>query len=412
MRVTKFLAAAVVLVAVVITAGFAAASISDDGYRVDLRMPSAAGIVIGSPVSIAGNDVGEIVGLKVNGDQAVVTITVDDQHAPLHAGSLATVEWRAVLGERTIAIRPASPNNPVVPTGGSIDARPQVSVQDLLETLDEPTRRRVSGLVKQLDSTLQGSESDVNKTIETAGPTMQAMSEVLGAIGKDGPAIRHLVTRLKDMSSVLASRDNKIANVVQDLGSLMDRVANEQMSLTEASKRLPRTLSETRKNLEKVPAAADEVEPLLDELEPVTARLKSVSGDLQPVLRDLRPTVHDLRPTLRSASGLLKHTPSFVDTASTTVSGLKRSFTRLTPALRFLRPYTPELAGWLANWNSVFGPYDSIGKYLHGSVETSALGPTALPGHGKLPGFEYVGEPMPGEIGGQPWKDAHGDGMK
>ncbi|KAA9153977.1 MCE family protein [Amycolatopsis acidicola] len=401
--------AAAVVIAVV--AGYTLWPKGNDGYEVRLVMPSAAGLVGGAPVRVNGVDVGQVADIAAKDNQAVITVKLDNTHAPLHSGSTAWVETRSVLGERNIEIQPGPATNPAVPSGGLVEARPQVNVEDLLEALDPQTRQHVSGLVQQLNTTLAGSQNDVNATIHAAGPTVEALGEVLGAIGQDGPAIRELVTKLNGMTSTLAQRQDQLSGTVRNLASVAETAADQQEQLTSALSQLPATLSAAKTGLDKMPAAADATQPLLDDLRPVADKLPGVANDLGPLLTDLRPTIADLRPTLDSANTLLDYTPGLLDAVHNTAPGLNAAVQGLAPTLKYWRPYTPELAGFLANWGSVFAAYDSVGHYIRGLVVLSPTSANSLPVN-SLPGFTRQVAPKPGEAGGQPWTDANGEGMR
>ncbi|WP_027927871.1 MlaD family protein [Amycolatopsis benzoatilytica] len=411
LRRRLFVLGAVVVIAAAALTAYSWWSRDTGGYRVRLVMPSAAGLVGGAPVRANGTDVGQIQSIEAKDNQAVITVSIDAAHAPLHTGTTAWVETRSVLGERNIEVKPGPAANPAVPDGGLVEARPQVNVEDVLEVLDPQTRSHVDSVVKQLDQTLKGREPDLNATIKTAGPTVQALGQVLGAIGHDGPAIHELVGKLSDLTKVLAQRQDKLRNTVGNLAVLAGRAAGQQEDLANALSALPATLQDAKAGLDKMPGAADAAKPLLDDLRPAADKLPSVAGNLGPLLQDLRPTIADLRPTLDAASTLLNYTPGLLDSVHNTAPGLNTAVQGLAPTLRYLRPYTPELAGFLANWGSVFADYDSTGHYINGLVVASPTSVNGLPVH-SLPGFTRQIAPVPGEAGGQPWSDANGEGMR
>ena len=78
----------------VITAAFALAvvavgiaTIGDNTYSFDVVTPAADGLVKGSEVRIGGQNVGKVTALGVEGDQARLSLEIDDDSAPLHAGT-------------------------------------------------------------------------------------------------------------------------------------------------------------------------------------------------------------------------------------------------------------------------------------------------------------------------------------
>lgn len=409
MRKITVALAAVAAGAVVGVGAYLASSSSHD-YSVKLVMPEAIEIVNDTPVQVDGRPVGRVTDVDVKNDKAIVTASVDSPTAPLHAGTSTVVEWRSILGERYIELTPGPKSNPTLPSGALIEAsKPQVTVDDLLQTLDAPTRKHVSSLVQRLQSTLSHREPDVNATLKTAGPTADALGQVLSAVGQDGPAIRQLVTDVHQVTSQLAARGGNLAGVVNDLGTITGEAVDQQRQLARAVRELPSSLSAAKKTLDKVPDATDAATPLLNDLAPATSKLKSVSTNLNPVLHDLSPTLNRLRPTLQSANELLRSTPEFMDKTHGTLPELTTVTDQVSPAVRFLRPYTPEFAGWAANWGKGFSYVDASGMMGKLNVSTGTIEQADLTPQG-LPILQNTGtNRAPGANANQPWTDANGD---
>src|SRR5687767_15699 len=66
-----------------------------DKYEITAEFSSASQLVEGNEVTIGGVGVGMVdrIDLGSNG-QALVTFSVDEEHAPLRRGTTATVRWR------------------------------------------------------------------------------------------------------------------------------------------------------------------------------------------------------------------------------------------------------------------------------------------------------------------------------
>jgi len=411
MRRAKWVAAALVL-ALAAGAGVVALSGSDD-YELNVVMPSAGQTFVGAAVVINGQQVGEVTELGVIDDRALVTVNLDEAAAPIRAGTKARITWESVIGAQVVELLPGPERNVALPSGKQIVSDIEsVQVSDVLAALDGPTRERLQGLVRQLDLTLSGREKQLRHTLQTAGPAIQGVGEVLRAVGEDGPAIRQLVTQLRTMSSELAARDDHLARAVGNVDRMTAQVAGQEDQLKAALRELPATVHEGTRTLRKVPGTVDSLAPLLTDVRPATRRLPATARNLSPVLSELRDTVSVLKPTLRSADVLLGRTPQLLDSAHATVPGVTAAVDEVQPAVAYLRPYTPELAGWLSNWVSIFGSEASNGRniaraLITGSGTSWTDNPGALP-----PGAKQDPRPAPGSIAGQPWVDANGDGVR
>ncbi|TWH00873.1 phospholipid/cholesterol/gamma-HCH transport system substrate-binding protein [Nocardioides sp. J9] len=394
----------------VATAGVVTAA--DDDYTLDVVLPAATNLVAGSEVEIDGATAGRVKELQTRDGKAVVTVALEDDHAPLHDGTTARVSYKALLGERILELFPGKDAAPELPDGalveGSVD---RVELDQVLAALDKPTRTRLKSLLDRLETTLDGKERDVRSTLESLGPAVEALGQVLEAVGKDGPAIRKLVTRLSTLMSTLDERDGELASTVSDLSRATGTIAANRSQLSKALADLPETLAVAKSTLDDVPATVDEATPLLEALAPGMEQLPGVAKQLEPVLRDLRPTIAQLRPTLASARSLLELTPALLDGADSVLPQANQVLADLGPAVTYLRPYTPELVGWLANWGSAAANYDSNGHYLRAFITEGTTSLNHNPGI-VPPGITRKLTRLPGESEGQPWTDAHGSEMQ
>lgn len=400
-------AAAVVLVAT--TVGLAWPR---DDYLLQVHMPTAAGTFVGARVTIAGQEVGKVTEVGVLGDKARVTVTVDDANAPMPSGTTARTNWSSVIGVRTVELLPGPDKNPDLPSGHAIPAKAErVELDDVLATLDAPTRKRLKSAVAGLRRATEGNEANLNETLKTAGPAVGALGEVLRGLGEDGPAIRALVANLHQLTSTLSNRRAELSGTVRNLSDLVGSAAGQQGQLKAAVGEVPSTAKAGSKMFGRVPAAVDAAAPLLRDLRPATERLPAIARDLRPVLTELRPTVDALRPTLASAQTVLRYTPDLLDSAHATVPGVRDAVGSARPAVSFLRPYTPEVIGFLSNWTSLFSGKNASGHFGRALVVESSTSVTDNPGV-LPPGTELDPRPAPGSLAGQPWTDANGDGIR
>lgn len=413
MRALAALGTGAAVLAGVAVGGYAMAGGAGAGdYEVQVAFPNAANLVDGSPVQVKGRNVGEVTSLVARDGQAIVRVAVGDEYAPLPTGTTAWVEWKGAIGERIVQLAPGPESNPNVPYGGMIDGgMEQVEVDQLLAALDRKTRTRLSSLLRQLDTTMAGREPGIQATLRAAGPAVQALGEVMQAVGRDGPAIRDLLNQLDRMSAVLAAREDELRQTIGNLTEATGAAAQHHRDLRAGLRELPPTLRTAQRTLDRVPEASAGARRLLDAMKPAAARLPSFARNLSPLLREARPAINQMRPTLVATQRLLWYTPALLDRGHDTLPGTTRAIRQSVPAMGFLRPYTPEAIGWLTNWATAFSPVDSQGHYWHAQAATSGTGSNDNPGV-LPPGVSQNPEPAPGSAEGQPWTDANGDGMR
>lgn len=408
----RTLITALVGATVLTVGGWALAEASDD-YELTVVLPNATNLIEGGSVMREGFEAGSIEDISVSGSRAKIRMSLDDEFGPVHEGATVTVDWKASLGERLLSIKDGAERNAEIPAGGMITGKQAAPVEfdQVLSALDPPTRARMNAMIRKLKATLGGSESDINATVREAGPALRAIGEVLRGVGSDSEAIRQLAVQLNATMGIIAERDGDVEAIVNALADSTSATVGQRRELGEILRKLPRTLDRADTTLREVPGAVDKAAPLLDDLASATKRLPSMARNLRPVLADLRPTIRDLRPTLDSLSGLLRHTPGLLDSGRSAAPGVSAAFEGIAPALDFLRPYTPEAAGWLSNWASATANYDANGNLGRIFIQTGLEATNVNPGI-TSPGVEQRPDPMPGELSGQPWTDAFGGGMR
>src|ERR1700759_5371642 len=151
-RTPIVIASAVVLLILVAAAVFVP---NAHQYKLQILMPSAEGTFEDGKVLIAGQIAGRIDDLSVLDNKALVPVSIEKQYAPLHAGTTARVDWKAVVRARVLELLPGPASNPPLPSGSRVVSTiDRVELDNVLAALDAPTRAHVNSLVEQLDRTL------------------------------------------------------------------------------------------------------------------------------------------------------------------------------------------------------------------------------------------------------------------
>src|SRR5205823_5683501 len=110
--------AAVVLVGIVLFGG-------SGSYKVYAYFDTAGQLVKGNVVQVGGHVAGKITDIELtNSSQAKVTMEVDDDVAPLHEGTQATIRQGSLSGiaNRYVSLQPGPNNAAKIGDGGKIGA--------------------------------------------------------------------------------------------------------------------------------------------------------------------------------------------------------------------------------------------------------------------------------------------------
>jgi phospholipid/cholesterol/gamma-HCH transport system substrate-binding protein len=141
-------AVAVIVVAVLLFSG------GSSSYTVKAKFINASQLVKGNLVQVAGVKAGSVKKIEVADDgQAIVTIQIDEDFAPLHEGTRATIRQASLSGiaNRYVELSlPGTPKNGRQPreiaegkTIGVENTTTSVELDQLFSVFDPPTREAV-----------------------------------------------------------------------------------------------------------------------------------------------------------------------------------------------------------------------------------------------------------------------------
>ena len=270
-------------------------------------------------------------------------IHLDDKHTPLREGTTARIDWQSLPGERIVQVSPGPRTNAALPDGAMITATtPRIELDQVLSALDPNTRAAVRRIVPGFDEALAGHEEDLGATLEAAGPALHAATDVLSAIGSDGPALQTLLTAVRDLAERLVERRDSVRGIIDGFDRNLAQTAKKAEDLAAGLDELPATVRAADSVLGKVPAATAAALPLLRDLRPAVEALPAAAADLRPFLAELRPALAELRPALASLAAVLGETPGLLDKAHAVVPPVTGVLSSLLPVLDYLRPYTPK----------------------------------------------------------------------
>lgn len=380
------------------------------GTRVGFVFPDAANLIPGGRVEVDGTQVGSIADIEVRDGRAVVWADIEEDQ-PITSAATAAIEYRALLGERVLRVDPGDAETAM--RSGTIvaDNLGRVELDQVLNTLTPEVRADLQTVLDRAGLVLDEHGRDANDTLAAAGPTVDALGRILAAIGNDGPALQDLVVELDELASELVTEREALASTVTGLQDAMGSLAGQDRQLAAALDELPTTLSSAEETLEAVTPTVDVARPVVQDLRPVADRLPQVASDLAPLLRDARPLTSELRAATPDLVRTLNSSPALLDELQALLPGLNRAGDALLPAVDFLRPYTPELVGWLSNWGSIGSGYDQNGRYARIWVNAGPGNVNEAPWE-EPPLVRRNPYRLPGELEGQPWTDAFGSEVR
>jgi phospholipid/cholesterol/gamma-HCH transport system substrate-binding protein len=372
-----------------------------DDYRVSLTLDNAGQLVKGNQVKVAGRPVGLVESIELQDDaRARVEVSIEDDIAPLHEGTVMTLRATSLTGiaNRYIALEPGRNDRPEIPDGGEVraeDGREAVDLDQILNTLDPQTQRDLQALVrnaadafadKPADRATLAAARQANAGLEALNPAVTQFSLTARALMRDQADLERFIVRsaqvVEDVSERPEHLDPLVGNALGTVGAL----ARESVALESSLRRLPPTLRKTNTTLVNLRGTLEDVRPLVHDARPAAPLLSDALDELRPLVRDARPVVRDARTTiaregtgadllgvLRGLTRLSREAvPAFDSTVATVTDAL--------PIVREVRPYVPDVVGGLFNGfgGTTAGYYDANGHYARISFQGSTVTLTGL----------------------------------
>jgi phospholipid/cholesterol/gamma-HCH transport system substrate-binding protein len=389
------IAALIAITAAAVFAAYLLLGGGGGGYQVKARFANASQIVKGNLVQVSGLPAGKVEDIKLTPDgQAELTLSIDDDYAPLRRGTLATVRQASVSGvaNRYVDLRLPGQKEPTIPDGGVIEQDSTTTAVDLDEvfnTLDPKTRRDLQQVIKGSANQHRGRGDQMNAGLLYLNPSLQASSRLFRELDADSKLLERFVVSSSDLVTDLADRRDDLAGLVDHLATTTTAIGSEQAALADAIEQLPPFMRRANTTFLNLRAALDDLDPLVEDSKPVAKKLRPFMDELRPLARDARPTFRDLAEILsrpgadNDALELTRLQPKLRDATVREVeaNGKERqaAFPAITravkdsaPLVASVRPYAPDALGWFDDF-SHSGIYDALGAASRVGVHASAF---------------------------------------
>lgn len=323
-----------------------------DHYEVRAVFPTAQNVRDGTPVRIAGIDVGEVTAIEplaaaeppgqtaragagpstIAGARAqaaaVLTMRIADAGRPLRTDTTFKLRPRLFLeGNFFVDVQPGSPSAPEADDGFTfpIDQTANtVELDQILTTLQADVRRDFQVLLDQLGNALveYGGAEGFRELYRTSAPAYRYTSEVNEAIlGTEPGDLRGMLRGLSRVFRGLSRNEEALQDLVTNLRTVTGSFARQDQALGEAIVELPRVLeaaepayANLNSSFPAVRAFAIEALPGVRStppaIEAATPFVRQVRGLVSR--RELRGLVADLRPTVPQLARLSRQTEAFL----------------------------------------------------------------------------------------------------
>jgi phospholipid/cholesterol/gamma-HCH transport system substrate-binding protein len=380
---------AVVVVAVLLLSG-------DGGKEYRVQLINAGQLVNGDDVQIGGRRVGSIEDISLTDHNlAQIKIKVDSDFSPLHEGTTAIVRATSLSGiaNRYLALTPGPNSAPALPDNAILRTDKTTSIVDLdqlFNTLDPKTRAGLQNVIQGSATQFDKKGPQANAAAKYFNPALSTSSALINEVLSDQQTFTNFVIDSSKLVSTVAQRRGDLTNLVTNTNATAAAIAAENQSLAQAIGLLPGTLRKGNTTFVNLRATLGDLDKLVAASKPVAPKLAPFFKTLRPLLQEARPTVQDLSLLIRTPGpnndliDILHKTPTLAQqfgvSSQLTITSLQKS----QPVVTYIRPFTPELIGWIRDFGQGASAYDANGHYARIQPIFNAFSFTDNPAGGTL----------------------------
>ncbi len=290
------------------------------GFEVRATFANSANIANNSPVRIAGVDVGKVVSSERDGNDTVITFTVDSSGQPLYEDAFATIRPRIFLeGNFFVELTPGTPGAAKLSSGDTIpvsQTATAVQIDEVLSALQSPVRADLSHLLESYGNALRHrptAAENANQLPEVRGVT--GAGALNGAFRYGGNAGRYsavvtnalLGTQQRDLSKLVASAGrtfSAFAANTEDLQGLITNFDTFTGALADQSTNLATTVHLLAPTLKVTHTSLVDLNKTLPPLRTYAIELRPAVAELPELISASKPWIAQVRPLLSGKEGL------------------------------------------------------------------------------------------------------------
>jgi virulence factor Mce-like protein len=375
---------------------------------------SAVQVTPTQEVRIGGRKVGTVSSVEEVDGQAIVKLSISDGGAwPLHRGTTARLRWGSTSGYalRYVELRPGPKSAPALKDDGllpRVQTTTPVELDRVYRIFRGRGRADLGAVVDELSATFGPRAKPLARALRESPAGLDQLAEVLDALGADERALRTLVVAGDRTASALAAREGQLGEVVGKAAQTFDEVATRAAAVRASLERLPATLDTSRSTLKRLDGSLVGLQALVGVLGPGATELRRMAPAARDAFAQLRAVAPLTARTLRRGTNAAPGLTRLLRTGTPFLPRLGSALDRFAPMAGCLRPYGPELAGFLSTWIGYTKNYDAQGHNARILVQAPPVpvgsplsAEQAVKAHGGA--LHYAMPRPPGLNAGQPW---------
>jgi phospholipid/cholesterol/gamma-HCH transport system substrate-binding protein len=306
-------------------------------YTVDAQFSSASAVTSGQgqTVNIAGVEVGQVGGVKLENGHAVVQMNIYKQYAPIYRNATVLLRPRTPLKDMYLELYPGTPSAGAIPNGGTLPigaTNPDINFSDILSSLDSDTRDYLLLLLADGAQSFRDTGNNGELPSPAAVASLRGVFKRFAPLNRDTAIFTRLLSErtqniraaihgLEQVTTSLGSVQGQLTSLINSSNTNFKAISSQDAQLETALTLLPSTLRESAATFDKLrgfgqasASSASRLLPWARALGPALVASRPLFRQTTPVIQNqLRPFTVAVRPVAQilrpAAAALAKATP-------------------------------------------------------------------------------------------------------
>ena len=343
-----------------------------NGHSYRLLFETGGQLVPGNQVLIAGQPIGTIDSIDLTDDsQAAVDVTLDRE---LTEGTTAVIRTTSLSGvaNRYVSIQMgpdnAEPHEEGATIGGT-DTTAPVDLDQLFDTFRKPTRVALQKFISGNATVYSGRGREANRSYKFLNPALSTSQRLFEELSRDSVALQRFLVEGDKAFGAIADRRDDLSSLVSNGNAALQAIANENDALARTLDAAPGAMRQANTTFVNLRTTLDDLDPLVDASYPATENLAPFLRNFETLATDSRPVFRNLADVTRlpgannDLAEAMKLLPAVEKSGETAFPAAIKAMDASQDNFAFIRPYTPDLFGFLAKLGETTAYYDGNGHY-------------------------------------------------
>lgn len=348
-------------------------------YEVKIPFNEATQLAEQSDVRISGVNVGKVQGIALapNRKQALATVSIDDQYAPLPKSTRAILRTKTLLGETYVELTPGSRKGPELADGGTLpeaNIAESVQLDEIFRTFNAKTRAAFQEWMQEAAVAIGGQGQNLSYALGGLEPTFTEFDKLFRVLSSQELAVSQLFRNGATTFRALRGREGELTNLIRSSNAVFQTTARRDRDIEALFRAFPTFLDESRLTLHRLKGFSLNADPLMKQLVPAAEQLSPTLVALSKLAPESKAFFEGLGPVIKRApSGFSAFRKIFRDEFPPLLRALDPFIRNLNPILVGLKLYKREVTAFFGNLAATFS-----GELVEGGISESAEKPHYL----------------------------------